>query len=66
MSSTTATEFKVNQPNIGVYTNPAHNLWLGPAEPSLESLEGGETLKEGEVTIAIKSTGICGLVLSVV
>jgi hypothetical protein len=64
MTSSTATELKVDKPNIGVYTNPAHDLWIAPAEPSLESLEGGGTLKEGEVTVAIKSTGICGLVLS--
>ena len=56
------TELKVSKPNIGVYTNPAHNLWIAPAEPSVEQLSSGETLKKGEVTIAVKSTGICGYV----
>ncbi|KAF2430007.1 sorbitol dehydrogenase-like protein [Tothia fuscella] len=60
MSSTTTTEIKPSKANIGVYTNPAHDLWIAPAEPSLDSLENGETLKPGEVTIAVKSTGICG------
>lgn len=47
--------------NIGVYTNPAHDLWIEAAEPSLESVaKGSEDLKPGEVTIAIRSTGICG------
>ncbi|KIW08769.1 L-arabinitol 4-dehydrogenase [Verruconis gallopava] len=59
MSSTT-TEIRVTKPNIGVYTNPAHDLWIGPAEPTVESLASSESLKEGYVTIAIKSTGICG------
>lgn len=53
-------ETKLDKPNIGVYTNPAHNLWIAPATPSVEALRAGDTLKEGEVTIAIKSTGICG------
>jgi len=48
--------------NIGVYTNPKHDLWLAPAEPTLESVRAGSDLKEGEVTVAIKSTGICGCV----
>jgi len=53
-------EVKPSKANIGVYTNPNHDLWIAPAEPSLESLSQGSTLKAGEVTIAIKSTGICG------
>ncbi|PBP17034.1 L-arabinitol 4-dehydrogenase [Diplocarpon rosae] len=48
------------KPNIGVYTNPAHELWVADAVPSVESVQKGDTLKEGEVTVAIKSTGICG------
>jgi L-iditol 2-dehydrogenase len=62
--STTATEVGASKPNIGVYTNPAHDLWIAPAEPSVESLSKGNTLKPGEVTIAVKSTGICGFVLA--
>lgn len=46
--------------NIGVYTNPKHDLWINAAEPSAESVEAGTGLKPGEVTIAIRSTGICG------
>lgn len=60
--STTTTETKPTKSNIGVYTNPEHDLWVAPAEPSIESLEKGDTLKLGEVTVAIKSTGICGYV----
>lgn len=59
-----ATESKpvisVTKPNIGVYTNPAHDLWISQAEPSVESAQTGADLKEGEVTVAIRSTGICG------
>lgn len=51
---------KASKANIGVYTNPAHELWVGPAEPSVESVEQGDSLKPGEVTVGIKSTGICG------
>ena len=58
MSSTTT----VTKSNIGVYTNPAHDLWVGESQPGLESVKGGESLKDGEVTIGIKSTGICGQV----
>ena len=48
------------KPNIGVFTNPKHDLWLEETEPSVEAVRKGEGLKDGEVTIAIKSTGICG------
>lgn len=58
--STTMTEVKATQPNIGVYTNPAHELWVADASPTLEEVHKGESLKPGEVTVAIKSTGICG------
>ncbi|KAH6724560.1 chaperonin 10-like protein [Leptodontidium sp. MPI-SDFR-AT-0119] len=51
---------KISKPNIGVYTNPQHELWVAEAEPSLESVQKGDSLKEGEVTVGIKSTGICG------
>lgn len=50
------------KPNVGVYTNPKHSLWLAEAGPSVESVQTGADLKEGEVTIAIRSTGICGCV----
>lgn len=49
-----------NKENIGVYCNPAHDLWVKQSGPSVEEVKSGQALKEGEVTIAIKSTGICG------
>lgn len=55
-----ATLVKPSKANVGVYTNPKHELWVAEAQPSLESVEKGDTLKPGEVTIGIKSTGICG------
>ncbi|KAK7728544.1 L-arabinitol 4-dehydrogenase [Botryosphaeria dothidea] len=58
MTSTTTVE--PSKPNIGVYTNPSHDLWVAEAQPTLEQVKSGEALKEGEVTIAVKSTGICG------
>ena len=48
--------------NIGVYCNPEHKLWVEESGPSVEDVRSGQALKEGEVTIAIKSTGICGYV----
>ena len=51
-----------SKPNIGVYCNPEHKLWVDESGPSAESVKSGKSLKEGEVTIAIKSTGICGYV----
>ncbi|KAL8936622.1 MAG: hypothetical protein Q9216_004837 [Gyalolechia sp. 2 TL-2023] len=49
-----------NKANIGVYCNPAHDLWVKESGPSVDEVKTGQALKEGEVTIAIKSTGICG------
>ena len=51
-----------SKPNIGVYTNPKHDLWLADARPTLEEVQKGEGLKSGEVTVEIRSTGICGYV----
>jgi L-iditol 2-dehydrogenase len=53
---------KPSKKNIGVYTNPGHDLWVADAKPSLEDVEKGVGLKVGEVTVGIKSTGICGYV----
>lgn len=53
-------EVKATMANIGVFTNPAHRLWMDDAQPTLESVQRGDELKEGQVTIAIRSTGICG------
>ncbi|KAF2751213.1 GroES-like protein [Sporormia fimetaria CBS 119925] len=54
------TSTNAEKPNIGVYTNPSHDLWIDSASPSLEEIQNGATLKEGEVLINVKSTGICG------
>lgn len=59
-SSPAQIEVQPSKANIGVFTNPAHNLWINETEPTVESVQKGDGLKEGEVTIAIKSTGICG------
>ena len=60
MSTTTTTT--ISKSNVGVYTNPAHDLWIAESKPTLEEVKNGEGLKDGEVAIAIKSTGICGSV----
>lgn len=57
------TSVKPTKANIGVYTNPDHKLWVAEAQPSLETVQSGDSLKPGEVTIGIKSTGICGSVV---
>lgn len=48
------------KPNIGVYTNPAHELWISDAQPDVAGIRDGASLKDGEVTVEIKNTGICG------
>jgi hypothetical protein len=58
--STTVTEVQPTKANIGVYTNPAHDLWVAEAHPALEEVQRGGDLKEGEVLLNVKSTGICG------
>ncbi|KAI1309842.1 GroES-like protein [Xylaria venustula] len=58
--SQTATIVKPTKANIGIFTNPKHDLWISEAEPTVESVQKGDDLKPGEVTIAVKSTGICG------
>jgi L-iditol 2-dehydrogenase len=55
-----STATTVSKTNIGVYTNPNHDLWIAEAEPKAEDVESGKTLKPGEVTIEVRSTGICG------
>jgi L-iditol 2-dehydrogenase len=51
---------KATKKNIGVFTNPQHDLWISESTPTLESVQKGEELRDGQVTIAIRSTGICG------
>ncbi|KAF8496797.1 GroES-like protein [Russula emetica] len=48
------------KPNIGVYTDPQHNLWIDEADPSSADIESGAVTAEGEVVVEIRSTGICG------
>ena len=47
--------------NRGVYTNTSHDLYVADAEPLADTILSGSTLEPGEVTVAIKSSGICGL-----
>ncbi|KAF4895069.1 L-arabinitol 4-dehydrogenase [Colletotrichum fructicola] len=47
-------------PNIGIHIDPDHNLWLDKAAPSLEDVKSRASLQAGEVTVAVKTTGICG------
>ena len=54
----------VSLPNVGVFTDPEHKLWVAESGPTLDSVKKGQDLKEGEVTVGIKSTGICGYVIS--
>ncbi|PKX93703.1 NAD(P)-dependent alcohol dehydrogenase [Aspergillus novofumigatus IBT 16806] len=56
----TATTTVLEKPNIGVYTNPKHDLWIAESAPTLEDVKSGNGLKPGEVTIEVRSTGICG------
>lgn len=65
-TTTTSTEsLTANlKPNIGVFTDPAHNLWIDAAEPSVEDIVGGKTLAPGEVVVEVKNTGICGCVFA--
>ncbi|KAI0837618.1 GroES-like protein [Hypoxylon sp. FL0890] len=59
-SNVVETIIKPSKANIGVFTNPAHKLWINETEPTVEDVQKGDSLKHGEVTVAIKSTGICG------
>lgn len=53
-------EIAPTKANIGVFTNPKHDLWIADAKPTLEEVHEGSTLKPGEVTVEVRSTGICG------
>ncbi|KAK9378050.1 chaperonin 10-like protein [Kockiozyma suomiensis] len=44
------------RPNIGVYTNPSHALYIAPAEPAAENLAPAAD----EVIVHVVATGICG------
>lgn len=47
-------------PNVGIYIDSAHNLWLDDAKQNTEDAKTGDNVQPGEVTVAIKATGICG------
>lgn len=57
---TPAQSLNASKPNVGVYTNPQHDLWVADASPSVEDVNNPDNLGEGEVFIVVKSTGICG------
>ncbi|KAE8373570.1 L-arabinitol 4-dehydrogenase [Aspergillus bertholletiae] len=50
----------LDKANIGVFTNTNHDLWVAESKPTLEEVKSGESLKPGEVTVQVRSTGICG------
>lgn len=50
----------ISKPNVGVYTNPEHDLWIAEAKPTAEEAHHGTNLAPGEVYVGVKSTGICG------
>ena len=52
------------KPNIGVFTDLWHNLWVDEVAPSVADIQLGATLAKGEVVVEIRSTGICGYVSS--
>jgi len=54
MSSTTLKK------NIAVYINPKHDLWVDDATPNPDASDLAKDLGQGEVLVAIRSTGICG------
>lgn len=56
MSSATT----VTKSNIGVFTNPKHDLWIAETAPKAEDVQSGKGLKPGEVIVEVRSTGICG------
>jgi hypothetical protein len=60
MATDTKGSAKLLKADIGVYTIPQHDLWIAEAEPSLENVTKGDSLKPGQVTVAIRSAGICG------
>lgn len=61
-----ATATVLEKANIGVYTNTNHDLWVAESKPTLEEVKSGESLKPGEVTVQVRSTGICGYALLLV
>lgn len=60
LTSTMSSATTVTKTNIGVYTNPKHDLWIAETTPTVEDVQSGKGLKPGEVVIEVRSTGICG------
>uniref|UniRef100_A0A060SXP3 L-arabinitol 4-dehydrogenase n=1 Tax=Blastobotrys adeninivorans TaxID=409370 RepID=A0A060SXP3_BLAAD len=52
----TVTKVTGSKPNIGVFTNPKHDLYVAECEPSPQDLTPGP----GEVVVQVRATGICG------
>lgn len=52
----------LEKPNIGVFTNPKHDLWVAESTPTLKDVNSGQGLNPGQVTVEVRSTGICGYV----
>lgn len=50
------TSVQIDKPNIGIFTNPSHELYVGPCEPKSEEINPGP----GEVAVHVVCTGICG------
>ncbi|EWC48663.1 hypothetical protein DRE_01885 [Drechslerella stenobrocha 248] len=48
------------KPNVGVYTNPGHRLYVGDTSPSAQEVGSEHLLQPGEVVVEMKATGICG------
>ncbi|KAL4809286.1 chaperonin 10-like protein [Aspergillus unguis] len=55
-----ATATALEKPNIGVFTNPKHDLWVAESTPTLKEVQSGQGLNPGQVTVEVRSTGICG------
>lgn len=60
LGNTMASATTVTKSNIGVYTNTKHDLWIAESCPAVEDVQSGRGLKPGEVTVQVRSTGICG------
>ncbi|PLN83269.1 putative xylitol dehydrogenase XdhB [Aspergillus taichungensis] len=54
------TTINLEKPNIGVFTNTNHDLWVAESTPSLADVKAGKGLNPGQVTVEVRSTGICG------
>ena len=60
MATSALIDSSLTVPNVGVSTDPDHQLYIADAKPSLDEVLSGSSLEPGEVTVAIKCSGICG------